>query len=154
MRRNLKSTVRNGVHFIDMSPTACNPRSPGTIRSFVRRSGRLTTGQKKAIETLWPKFGIAYAADQLDLDEIFGRRAQRIMEIGFGDGELLVDMAANAPERDFIGVEVHEPGVGRCLMSLEDRQMSNVRIICHDAVEVLRNQIPDRALNAVNLFFS
>lgn len=124
-----------------------------TVRSFVRRAGRMTAAQKRALQTLWPIYGVDYQAAQLDLDEIFGRTAPRIMEIGFGNGELLVSMAADSPETDFIGVEVHEPGVGHCLLAIENRNLPNIRVICHDAIEVLEHQIPDRSLQAVNLFF-
>lgn len=124
-----------------------------TVRSFVRRAGRMTPAQKRALQTLWPMYGVDYRAVQLDLDQIFGRAASRIMEIGFGNGELLASMAADSPETDFIGVEVHEPGVGHCLLAIQNRNLTNVRVICHDAIEVLKHQIPDRSLQAVHLFF-
>ncbi|MDH3511448.1 MAG: tRNA (guanosine(46)-N7)-methyltransferase TrmB [Gammaproteobacteria bacterium] len=113
----------------------------------------MTPAQKRALQTLWPMYGVDYRAVQLDLDEIFGRAASRIMEIGFGNGELLASMAADSPETDFIGVEVHEPGVGHCLLAIQNRNLTNVRVICHDAIEVLKHQIPDRSLQAVHLFF-
>ncbi len=136
-----------------MSPAADIPEFRRTVRSFVRRAGRLTAGQKSALAELWPKYGVDFAARILDLDALFGRHAPCIMEIGFGNGELIAEMAANAPDMDFIGVEVHEPGVGHCLMLVDARNLTNVRIIRHDAVEVLRDQIPDAALAGVNLFF-
>ena len=83
-----------------------------TVRSFVRRTGRMTASQQRAMEELWPEFGIEYADCELDLDEIFGRSAERILEIGFGNGETLVMSAAASPDKDFIGIEVHEPGIG------------------------------------------
>jgi len=123
------------------------------IRSFVRRAGRLTPAQQRALDELWPKFGIDYSAEPLDFDVAFGRSAPRILEIGFGNGELLATVAAAQPDTDFVGIEVHQPGVGHCLLQLEKHDLSNVRLICHDAIEVLRNQVPDAALNQVNLFF-
>lgn len=136
-----------------MPDVAENSRRLRTVRSFVRRAGRMTAAQKRALQTLWPVYGIDYQPEELDLDTIFGRQAERVMEIGFGNGELLVSMAADRPDQDFIGVEVHEPGVGHCLLGIENRDLTNVRVICHDAVEVLKAQIPDRALRMVHLFF-
>jgi tRNA (guanine-N7-)-methyltransferase len=136
-----------------MQDTAENSRPQRTVRSFVRRAGRMTVAQKRALQTLLPVYGIEYRPVQLDLDEVFGRNAQRIMEIGFGNGELLVSMAADNPDKDFIGIEVHEPGVGHCLLAVQEQSLTNVRIMCHDAIEVLKHQIPDRSLQAVNLFF-
>jgi tRNA (guanine-N7-)-methyltransferase len=123
------------------------------VRSFVRRAGRLTQAQRRALEELWPRYGIDYSAEPLVLDEVFQRHAPRTLEIGFGNGELLATLAAEQPGTDFIGVEVHEPGVGHCLLELERRAIGNVRIIRHDAIDVLRQQIPDAALSQVNLFF-
>ena len=136
-----------------MPATTDNPTSKRTVRSFVRRAGRLTNAQQRALKDLLPKYGIDYRPALLPLDKVFERQAPRIMEIGFGNGELLVEMAANTPETDFIGVEVHEPGIGHCLIAVDRKGLANVRIICHDAVEVLQNQIPDQGLEGVNLFF-
>ncbi len=136
-----------------MQDAAENSRRQRTVRSFVRRAGRITPAQKRALQTLWPVYGIDYQPGELKLDEVFGRKAQRIMEIGFGNGELLVSMAAQSPDTDFIGVEVHEPGVGHCLLAIQSQNLTNVRVICHDAIEVLKHQIPDRSLQAVHLFF-
>jgi tRNA (guanine-N7-)-methyltransferase len=130
-----------------------NLSSRRTIRSFVRRSGRLTPAQNKAMTTLLPKYGLDYRETPMDLNAVFDRRAPHIMEIGFGNGELLAEMAEARPEADFIGIEVHEPGIGRCLIELEHRELTNVRVICHDAVEVLQNSIPDGSLDGVYLFF-
>ena len=124
-----------------------------TVRSFVRRAGRMTPAQKRALDTLWPKYGIDFVAAELDLDDVFGRSAPRTLEIGFGNGELLAEFATRQPGTDFIGIEVHEPGVGHCLLALEQRGLTNVRLIAHDAIEVLRQQLPDAALSQVNLFF-
>ncbi len=123
------------------------------VRSFVRRAGRMTAAQKRALEELWPSYGIDYSTRELDLDRVFGRSARRTLEIGFGNGELMTDMAADRPDLDFLGIEVHEPGVGHCLLALAKRGLTNVRLIRHDAVEVLAHQVPDAALDRVNLFF-
>lgn len=119
----------------------------------MRRTGRITPAQGRALDELWPLFGIEYAADLLNLDEVFGRAAERILEIGFGNGESLVQEAAARPEIDFLGVEVHEPGIGHCLIAAHDRGLTNLRIIKHDAVEVLQQQLPDGALERINLYF-
>jgi len=123
------------------------------IRSFVRRQGRLTTGQSRALGELWPRYGIEYSDTELDLDAAYGRRAPRCLEIGFGNGELLLWLAQNNPAIDYLGVEVHRPGVGRLLLGLERLQLTNVRIISHDAVDVLAHQIPRGSLDEVLLLF-
>lgn len=125
-----------------------------SIRSFVIRNGRLTKAQASALERLLPKFGIEYREQSLfNLSELFGRQAPVWLEIGFGNGDALLDMATRYPETDFIGIEVHEPGVGQALMGIESRQLTNVRIIQHDAMEVLSQMIPSASLNRVLLFF-
>lgn len=124
-----------------------------TIRSYVLRAGRVTGAQRRALAEFWPQYGVEFTPAQLDLDAVFGRSAPRVMEIGFGDGELLVEMAAGHPEQDFIGIEVHEPGIGHCLLLLAQRALTNVRLMRHDAVEVLREQIADGSLAQINLFF-
>lgn len=123
------------------------------IRSFVRREGRLTPGQARALERLWPRYGLDAEGAPLDLDALFGRAAPRVLEIGFGDGEALVHMAAAAAQQDFLGIEVHRPGVGRLLRRLEELGLDNVRVFCADATEVLATRIPPAALDAVHLFF-
>ncbi len=119
----------------------------------MRREGRLTAGQQRALDELWPRFGLEPEAGFLDLDAVFGRRAPRVLEIGFGNGESLAVMAKAAPETDFIGIEVHRPGVGRLLLLLEELGLENVRVFCADAVEVLEHCIPEGSLDAVHLFF-
>jgi tRNA (guanine-N7-)-methyltransferase len=119
----------------------------------VRRDGRLTPSQERALGELWPAFGIAYFEQPLDLDSVFGRAAPRVLEIGFGNGETLVEMAAADPATDFIGIEVHKPGVGHCLLCADAAGISNLRLIRHDAVEVLTQQIPDTSLRRINLYF-
>lgn len=123
------------------------------IRSFVRREGRLTAGQQRALEQIWPRLGIEPGDELLDLDTLFGRRAPRILEIGFGMGDSLAAIAAAHPENDYLGIEVHRPGVGHLLMNLDEGRIGNVRVMSHDAVEVLERQIPDASLRGVFLFF-
>lgn len=123
------------------------------VRSFVRRSGRLTAAQDKATEQGWPQFGIEYSAAPLDLDTSFGRHAPRYLEIGFGMGTSLAAMAAANPDTDYLGIEVHRPGVGSLLIHMQEQQLNNIRIMCHDAVEVLEHMIPDHSLDGVYLFF-
>jgi len=129
-----------------------NERHHRTIRSFVRREGRITRGQQRALDELWPKYGIA-ADTPADLDRLFGRAAPRTLEIGFGNGEALAEMAGQQPDHDFIGIEVHRPGVGHLLQLLEQRGIDNVRIYRADAVKVLKECLPDGSLDRVLLFF-
>ena len=123
------------------------------IRSFVKREGRLTKGQRRALEELFPRYGITLDQGRLDLDALFGRCAPRILEIGFGNGATLAEMAARHPDNDYLGIEVHRPGVGNLLLQIEQRGLTNIRISNDDAVEVLEQQIPDASLDAVYLFF-
>lgn len=124
-----------------------------TVRSFVLRMGRMTAGQERAYRELWPRYGIDFAPTALDLDACFGRRAPRMLEIGFGTGEALLAYAQAHPEHDCLGIEVHRPGVGHLLLRAQQAGIGNVRILCHDAVEVLREQLPAESLNAVHVFF-
>ncbi len=124
-----------------------------TIRSFVRRAGRLTAPQQGALVELWPIYGIELKEELLDLDEIFGRRAERVLDIGFGNGDALIFSTQENPEQDFIGIEVHKPGMGHCLLMARASGISNLRLIQHDAVEVLQNQIPNGAIKRINLLF-
>ena len=123
------------------------------VRSFVRRAGRTTVAQSRALAEFWPRYGIEKPADGIDLDAAFGRRAPRHCEIGFGDGAALAVSARAHPELDFLGIEVHEPGVGRLLLAIEEYGLENVRIIMHDAVEVLAGWMPAESLDRVNIFF-
>lgn len=124
-----------------------------SIRSFVRRQGRMTASQERALAELWPKYGLKPGEELLDLDAVFGRSAPKVLEIGFGMGDALAEMALNHPEQDYLGIEVHRPGVGRLLARLEEQGCDNVRVFCHDAVEILQKQIPDNSLDRVLLFF-
>ncbi len=123
------------------------------IRSFVVRAGRLTAAQQRALDQLWPRFGIEYSPAPLELDALFGRRAPRVLEIGFGNGEHLAHLAAGHPEQDFIGVEVHPPGVGQLLLRIEAAQLTNLRVSRHDAVEVLERQIAPDSLDQILVLF-
>jgi tRNA (guanine-N7-)-methyltransferase len=124
-----------------------------TIRSYVLRQGRVTAAQRRACETLMPRFGIPYARAPLDLDRVFGRAAPRILEIGTGMGETSAEIAAAHPQNDYLGIEVHAPGVGSLLNRIVERGLANVRVIQHDAVEVLGDMIPPAALDGVHVFF-
>jgi tRNA (guanine-N7-)-methyltransferase len=126
---------------------------PRRVRSFVRREGRLTTGQQRALDNLWPRFGIAPGAGPIDAAAVFGRTAPVTLEIGFGNGDSLAWQAEHLPERDFIGIEVHRPGVGHLLGEIERRGLGNVRIFNEDAVEVLERRIAPGSLDAVQIFF-
>jgi tRNA (guanine-N7-)-methyltransferase len=126
---------------------------PRAIRSFVTRAGRLTDAQQRALAELWPKYGVAFEGVPLNLDALFGRSAARVVEIGFGNGDHLAARAASHPEQDHIGVEVHRPGVGRLLLAIHERGLTNLRIVCHDAVAVLEEQIPPRSLDEVLILF-
>ena len=123
------------------------------IRSFVLRQGRMSDAQKRAFELHWAKYGLDYSGAVRDFDEVFGRHAERVLEIGFGNGEQLHFAGGNEPARDFIGVEVHGPGVGRVLNALAADDLRNVRVYQHDAVEVLRGEIADGALDEVRIYF-
>ena len=127
------------------------PRQP--IRSYVLRGGRITRAQRRALDELLPRLGIPYATAPLDLDRAFGRHAPRALEIGFGNGDTLVALAAAAPGKDFIGIEVHPPGVGHCLLAADAAGLANVRVIAHDAVEVMASMIPPASLDEVLLYF-
>jgi tRNA (guanine-N7-)-methyltransferase len=123
------------------------------IRSFVQRQGRLTQGQQRALDNLWECYGVDPPAGLLDLDKIFGRRAPRILEIGFGNGESLAAMAEARPELDYLGIEVHRPGVGHLLMLAQQRDLRNLRIMVMDAVAVVERHLPDACLDRVQIFF-
>lgn len=124
------------------------------IRSFVLRQGRLTKGQERALETGWPAFGLDYAPQVLDLAQTFQRASSpKVLEIGFGMGESTAKIAQTLPERDFLAVEVHTPGVGSLLKLIQEQAIGNIRIVQHDAVEVLQNMLPEQSLDGVHIFF-
>lgn len=124
------------------------------IRSFVKREGRLTTGQERALKDLFPLYGLVLQDSSINLENIFQRKAPCILEIGFGNGTSLSEMAANNPEQDYIGIEVHRPGVGNLLSQIEKLELTNLRVINDDAVDVLNQMIADASLDAVYLFFA
>ena len=123
------------------------------VRSFVRRPGRITNAQHKALRDLLPLFSIPFQNHLINPEKIFSREAPRVLDIGFGDGEALLTLSINNPSVDYLGVEVHEPGIGHLLLLLERAKTSNVWIIRHDASEVLDHMLPDQLFSAVNLFF-
>ena len=123
------------------------------IRSFVLREGRMTTAQQRAFDDHWSRFGLDYNASERDLGATFGREAPRVLEIGFGNGEALAWASEHDLARDYIGVEVHSPGVGRLMNALAAREASNVRVYKHDAVEVLEHEIPAGSLSEVRIWF-
>lgn len=123
------------------------------IRSFVLRTGRMTPAQKKAYDETWPKYGLDMPDGRMESVEAFGRLAPTVLEIGFGMGDSLIAMAQAAPEQNFIGIEVHTPGVGRLLNNIEANQLQNLRVYCDDAVEILDKCIPDASLSKVQIFF-
>tara|TARA_R110002096_G_scaffold154_6_gene757 strand:- start:2528 stop:3217 length:690 start_codon:yes stop_codon:yes gene_type:complete len=133
-----------------MSEPNTNKRS---IRSFVRRTGRLTPSQEKALVELWPDYGVEFTAERVDFDRVFSRAAPVVLEIGFGNGETLVQQASERPDLNFIGIEVHQPGVGHCLLKSREYGVENLRLISHDAIDVLTHQVAKGSLYRVNLYF-
>lgn len=132
-------------------PAADSPRR--TIRSFIRREGRLTVGQQRALDELLPQFGVPQAEQPIDPVGLFGRNAPLTLEIGFGNGDSLVEMAKAAPEQDFIGIEVHRPGVGHLLLGIEREGLTNLRVHMGDAVAFLQQRIATNQLDRLLLYF-
>ena len=145
----------------DNSPSFYHPPRPmhesdkkrRAVRSFVRRAGRITQSQQRALDELWPVYGVSYTGRPLEFDELFGADQPVVAEIGFGNGETLVQLAAANPDQNFLGIEVHEPGVGHCLLKAKEAGIENLRIIAHDAIDVLTHQIRSRSLSRLNLYF-
>jgi tRNA (guanine-N7-)-methyltransferase len=129
------------------------PRARRGIRSFVLRQGRMSPAQQRACDELFPRYGIAFAARLLDCAAVFGRRAPVVLEIGFGMGETTAEIAAAHPHVDFVGVEVHRPGVGALLRRVEAANLANVRVIRHDAVEVVGAMIAPDSLTGIHVYF-
>lgn len=127
--------------------------SSRSIRSFVLRQGRMSGAQQRFMEDMLPKIGVAYQPEPIDLDAVFERKSPKVLEIGFGMGETTAKIAAAAPEKDFLGIEVHTPGVGALCKLVSEHALHNVRIMQHDAVEVMRDMIPAGALAGVHVFF-
>ena len=127
--------------------------NPRTIRSFVRRSGRLTPAQARALEEFWPRYGVDCPDGKLDLERLFGCVSERVLEIGFGNGESLIQLAAANPDLDYLGVEVHKPGVGHCLLLAAQAEIANLRVICGDAITVMQENLADATFCRINLYF-
>lgn len=123
------------------------------IRSYVLRQGRVSNAQGRAVENLLPKFGITHSLQLIDYIELFSRPAPTILEIGFGMGETTATIAATNPQNNYLAIEVHTPGVGNLLKEIDAQQLSNLRIIQHDAIEILRDMIPAASLAGVHIFF-
>lgn len=139
----------------EASPSNDTPSDSITrrIKSFVLRQGRLSQAQQQAIDTQWPHFGLTLEDALLDFDSLFGRTAPTVLEIGFGMGTSLAAMAEANPDKNYIGIEVHRPGVGALLKLVQEKQLTNIRVFNDDAVEVLQRQIPPNSLSEVYLFF-
>ncbi len=132
--------------------TSQRPPGQGPIRSFVRREGRITPAQKRALTRLWPEFGLDFTGQSLDPGALFGRRAPNHVEIGCGTGDTLLALAHAHPENNYLGIEVHRPGVGHLLAQLKARGIDNVRILCADAVAVLAH-LPGGCLDGIHIYF-
>ena len=123
------------------------------IRSFVLRTGRMTPAQRQGLELYWPRYGLLRENGLLNIEQTFGRVAPTTLEIGFGMGQSLLQMALAAPDKNFIGIEVHRPGVGKLLHDMADAHVDNIRVYCDDAVDVLQQCIADSSLSVVQIFF-
>lgn len=136
-----------------MSDSMDNPKYQRTVRSFVLRQGHLSPAQQRAIDQGMPRWGIDYQPQPINLDQAFGRNAPKILEIGFGMGAATAQIAAAHPGNDYLGIEVHSPGVGNLLKLIDENELNNLRIIRHDAVEVLEHMLADDILDGVYIFF-
>jgi len=151
--RGMNTTNQNSLPQ-PLSVQVVEDPSERRIRSFVLRQGRLTKGQARALEEVFPKFGITYQPNLLDMKTLFGReQSKKILEIGFGMGETTAKIAHTLPDCDFIAAEVHTPGVGALLKLIDEQSLTNIRVIQHDVVEVLHNMIADGSLDGVHIFF-
>ncbi len=137
----------------DISNETENTFKKRTIRSFVVRSGRMTEGQQKAYDFNWETYGLHLETGLLDYQSVFGRVSDVVVEVGFGMGGSLVEMAKNSPEKDFIGIEVHPPGVAKLMMLAQEAEVKNIRVFCDDAIEVMANCIPNNSVSTFQLFF-
>ncbi|MFN7093878.1 MAG: tRNA (guanosine(46)-N7)-methyltransferase TrmB [Burkholderiales bacterium] len=124
-----------------------------TTKSFVLRQGKITPGQQNALAQLWPQYGVNYSSQTLDLNLVFGRNHPKIIEIGFGMGHATWQIAKANPQQDYLGIEVHAPGVGSLLMLMHDNEVNNLRIIRHDAVAVLKDMIPANTIHGFHIYF-
>ena len=123
------------------------------IRSFVVRAGRMSVAQTRAIETLFPLYGLEYKSQALDARSLFGRPAPLVLEIGFGMGDTTADIAAQQPQLNFLAIDVHPPGVGNLLKLIQERQLTNLKVMQHDAVEVVQNMIAESSLHGIHIYF-
>lgn len=137
----------------DQNTDVQEPVARRTIRSFVVRGGRMTEGQQKNYEVNWAQFGLNLADGRINYATVFGRESDIVIEVGFGMGASLVEMAKNAPEKDFIGIEVHPPGVAKLMMLAKEEGINNLRVYCDDAIEVMANCLPEKTASAFQLFF-
>ncbi|MFT2110895.1 tRNA (guanosine(46)-N7)-methyltransferase TrmB [Marinomonas sp. 2405UD68-3] len=137
----------------DISNEAENTLKKRTIRSFVVRSGRMTDGQQKAYDVNWAIYGLHLEEGLLNYQTVFGREADVVVEVGFGMGSSLVEMAKKSPEKDFIGIEVHPPGVAKLMMLADEAGVKNIRVFCDDAIEVMASCIPNESVSTFQLFF-
>jgi tRNA (guanine-N7-)-methyltransferase len=149
----LHTTAPDDPDAVTSGSAAGTPPPRRAIRSFVARAGRMTVAQERAWRELWPRMGLETTDAMLDLAQVFGREAPRVLEIGFGNGESLATLAAAHPERDHLGIEVHRPGVGHLLLRAAELGLGNLRVVCRDAVEVLQHCIPPDSLDEVLLYF-
>lgn len=133
--------------------TSQTPEHPRAIRSFVLRQGHMTAAQQRAIDTLWPRYGLDYRAETLDLAQTFGRAAPKVLEIGFGMGAATAEIARRLPDTDFLAADVHGPGVGNLLKLIEEQGIANIRVMRHDAVEIVENMLADNSLDGIHIFF-
>ena len=124
-----------------------------SIRSFVLRQGHMTAAQQRAIDAMWPQFGIDYQDSVLDLNQRFGSDRPKVLEIGFGMGVATVEIAKRLPDTDFLAIDVHGPGVGNILKLIEEEHIGNIRVMRHDAVEVVENMLSDDVLDGIHIFF-
>jgi tRNA (guanine-N7-)-methyltransferase len=149
------SDIKTSLESVSVQDTGDTPTElhRRTVRSYVIRGGRLTTSQQQALETLWPVYGISDVKAPFEAQQHFGRKAPLVLEIGFGMGDSLLAMASTNPDKDFIGIEVHRPGVGRLLHEVQAQGLGNLRVYCHDATEILRDCIADGTLSCVQIFF-
>jgi len=156
----MRDMIENPISLDETSDeTPNNDLKNRRIRSFVLRQGRLTKGQERALTEVWPQFGIEYAENLLDLNATFNRTGltiqprKKILEIGFGMGESTAKIAQTLPDHDFLAAEVHTPGVGSLLKLIQEGNITNIRVIQHDVVEVLQHMIADASLDGVHIFF-
>ncbi|WP_274570767.1 tRNA (guanosine(46)-N7)-methyltransferase TrmB [Neisseria leonii] len=137
----------------DFTPETAPETQRRSIRSFVLRQGHMTAAQQRAIDTLWPSYGLDYRAETADLNAVFGRSRPKILEIGFGMGTATVEIAKRLPEKDFLAIDVHGPGVGNLLKLIGEEGTDNIRVMRHDAVEVVETMLADAALDGIHIFF-